>query len=86
MNIIKYKFSKIETDHKDELLACRFFVIGVSDTDISIRCLGVVEGFFELRKTTCPSLGEFQLVRSVGLIFQQEPVGDCFVISNVKVS
>jgi hypothetical protein len=70
MNIMKCKFSKIETDHKDELLACRFFVVGVSDTDISIGRLGVVESFFELRKTTCPSLGEFQLVRLVGLIVQ----------------
>jgi hypothetical protein len=70
MNIMKYEFSKIKTDHKDELLACRLLVVGVRDTDISIRCLGVVESFFELRKTTCPSLGEFQLVRLVGLIVQ----------------
>ena len=54
--------ARSDPNDENELLALRFFVVGVSDACVAVRGLGVIEGVPELSESMCACLCDYELV------------------------
>lgn len=56
------------TDHKDKLFSDRLLVVGVFDSYIRERSLGIIEVLLELGETARASARELQLVGTIRFV------------------